>query len=206
MRRTAATIAAALALAVSGGCAGPSVWQQGFVPEAPGPARDQAAPVVVRSVPWERMSATLDDLQRRVAASDVPPDEWPPDERERAEADLLRGLQVSAEPSRVSVVGRSAFRTTDPLVPEGADRATLERFARTVGATHAVYSSRSRGQADKIVDRPVTSWGTVSVWGDRDRSGRWRDESYTHSSTTWVPVTIKAEQAEFVAFFLRIDE
>lgn len=204
--RTATLIVPVLASLLAG-CSGPSVWQQGYVRDeraAVAPLPD-SAPVRVREVPWERMGGTLRDLEQRVAASDRPPAEWSPQQQLDAKATLLRGLQVTADPASVEVVGRSEFRTTDTVVPLGADRASLERFARSIGATDAVFAARSLGRADKIVDRPVTSTGYVSVWGSsrRDRD-RWWDDSYSHSSTTWVPVKVTAEETGFVVFFLRV--
>lgn len=189
------------------GCAGPSVWEQGYVPDDSGMkvVNAGAGPVRVREVPWERMGAGLRELDQRLAASDRPPSEWSAQQRSEAKATLLRTLQVSADPSAVEVVGRSDFRTTDSVVPLGADRESLERFARRVGATDAVFASRSLGRADKIVDRPVTSTGYVSVWGSSRRGrDRWWDDSYSQSSTTWVPVRVSAEETGFVVFFLRV--
>jgi len=188
------------------GCSGPSVWEQGFIPDdaRTAVALSTSAPVRIREVPWDRMSAALRELDQRLAASDRPPSEWSAQQRLDAKAVLLRSLQVSADPAAVDVVGRSDFRTTDSIVPLGADRDSLERFARGIGATDAVFAARSLGKADKIVDRPVTSTGYVSVWGSsrRDRD-RWWDDSYSHSSTTWVPVRISAEETGFVVFFLQ---
>lgn len=183
------------------------MWEQGYVPDdsAVTVVDAGAGPVRVREVPWERMGAGLRELDQRLAASDRPPSEWSAEQRMDAKATLLRTLQVSTDPSAVEVVGRSDFRTTDSVVPLGADRESLERFARRVGATDAVFASRSLGRADKIVDRPVTSTGYVSVWGSSRRGrDRWWDDSYSQSSTTWVPVRVSAEETGFVVFFLRV--
>ncbi len=192
-------------LPLVGGCSGPSAWEQAFVPSmeaavtAPAPG---AAPVRVRGVPWERMQQTLADLRAQAAASDVHPDDWSPDQKRVAKEKLLRGMQFGIEPDRVDVLGRSEFRTTETIIPDGADRAGLEAFARKIGATDVVWAGRVLGKTEKVVDRPVTSYGHGTFWGSyRDRDQWWSD-SYSESRTTWVPVRVPADETGFVAFFL----
>lgn len=201
--------AATLLVLALGGCSGPSVWQQTFVatPEGTGPALAEAAPVRVRKVPWDRMQQTLADLERDASATDVRPENWTPAQKADAKARLLRSLQFEVAPEATTILGRSEFRTTETILPDGADRATLERFARSVGATDVMWSSRILGRTEKIVEQPVTSFSQGTFWGSgrrRDRD-RWWSNSYTESQTSWVPIRVPADDTGFVAFFLRAD-
>ncbi|MCC6677051.1 MAG: hypothetical protein IT436_07900 [Phycisphaerales bacterium] len=188
------------AAAVSG--CGPSVWESGF--ESAGiaaPAREKEAPVLIRQVPWETLQRALTELEADVAASDVHPDDWPEDRKTAARAKLLRGLQVSVEASSVQVLGRSFFRTTDEVRPDDGE---LAEFARRIGATQVVWSSTHLGKTDKIVQEAVTEYRT-GWWDDpftRDRRRR-RSGSYSESATTWVPMTVQADEFAFIAYYLR---
>jgi len=145
-------------------------------------------------VPFERIQATLTSLTEQAARSDVHPDDWPREKRDAAHAELLRGLQVSENPATIRVLGRSEFTTTDRIRP---DDGTLEKFARKIGASTVVWSSAYRGQADIIVDHPVTEWRT-STWVGRGGHAVPFSETYT----VWVPIRMTADQYAFVAFFL----
>lgn len=200
---TAAVLAAGLLL---GGCSGPSVWEQTYVRDTATVAPlDKTAPVRVRSIPWERMQATLTDMQGMVAASNVHPEDWSAAQKDAAKIKLLQGLQVSVAPERMTILGKSEFRTTETILPDGADRESLENFARKVGATDVVWSNRILGRTEKVIEKPVTSYSTGTFWGRRDRRSRWWDDSYSQSSTTWVPMRVPADDTGFVAFFLRAD-
>jgi hypothetical protein len=196
---------AGVVLLAAGGCASPSVWERSF----DGPtaalkkAPESAAAARIREVPWTRMQETLGDLREQVAKSDIHPDEWTPEQRAEAKARLLRGLQISADPARVEVLGRSEFRTTEAVKPSDA---SLQDFARRLGATTVVYATTSLGKADTIVDKPVTttyndSWGGAG--GGRERGGRYRDPIFSGTSTSWVPVVVQTEERGFVAFYLK---
>ena len=158
------------------------------------PALSPTEPVRVREVPFDRIQATLTALTEQAAKSDTYPDEWAKDKKDAANAELLRGLQISEDPATIRVLGRSEFTTTDRVRPEDG---TLEKFARKIGATTVVWSSAYRGKADIIVDHPVTEWRTSS-WGSR----RGRGVPFSETYTIWVPVRMSADQYAFVAFFL----
>ncbi len=194
------------ALGGAGG-AGPSVWERAFEPcvgAALTPAPKEA-PVRVREVAWERVHGALRELDEEAAATDVPPEEWPPERRDRARAALLRALQVTADPAEIEVLGVSEFRTTDPLRPGGAGAEELRRFARQIGADEVVWASRYLGKAQRIEDRPVSAYTTGTDWffGRRGRWGRGGSGFYSETTTTWVPVAVEADEHAFIAFYLR---
>lgn len=190
----------------AGGCASPSLWERSFDGPAAAlkKAPESAAAARIREVPWTRMQETLGDLREQVAKSDIHPDEWTAEQRADAKARLLRGLQISADPARVEVLGRSEFRTTEAVKPSDA---SLQDFARRLGATTVVYATTSLGKADTIVDKPVTTTYTDSHWGGsgwgRDRGGRYRDPIFSGTSTSWVPVVVQTEERGWVVFYLR---
>lgn len=187
-----------LSLALSG-CASPSLWETSYSgPTQPLKKASETAPAArIREIPWSRMSDTLAGLREQAAKSDIHPDEWSAEQREAAKAQLLKGLQISADPARVEVLGRSEFRTTDTLKPTDF---ALQDFARRLGATTVVYAMTSLGKADTIVEKPITTTYTESSWRG---SGRGRDPIFSGSSTTWVPVRIQTEELGWVAFYLR---
>lgn len=192
------------------GCAPSTVWEQGYVGNSPVRGADAASEknVLIRNVPWDRVQEARRQIEADAASSDLHPDEWSPEKKADVKARLLRGLQISAEPSRVEILGRSEFKTTDTVRPETPEgEAELRSLARRLGADTVVWSGRTLGKADKIVERPVTTTG--DVWrggGGRSfdaQSGRSRDWGFNESSTSWVPVRIQADESGFVAFFLR---
>lgn len=171
-------------------------------PDAALPPLPTDAPVRVRSVPWERMSATLAELNARNIASDVAPEDWSSEKRAEAQANLLRGLQVSADPASVTVIGLSEFRTTRPLRLNGNDEPALAAFARSVGANEVVWSSRDLGMTQTVVDRPVTTVSTGTFWGSRTQRNGWWNDGYSETTTSWVPVTVMAQETGFYTYFL----
>jgi len=183
-----------------------SVWKSTFVP-SPGATTsaplDQSATIRVRELDWQRLQQGIGELQARVAASNAPVEEWSESEKADLKAALLRILQVTDDPSSVTILGRSDFRTTQSYRLETADQPDLIAFARSIGATQVIWSRGYLGKADTIVSEPVHTWG----WGndpswDR-RHGRWRGGSYADSSTTFVPVRIEADEFAYYAYFLR---
>jgi hypothetical protein len=155
------------------------------------------APVRIREVPWERIQATLVELDKERTASDIHPDDWDAARKLEAKAKLLRGLQISEDPRSVEVLGRSVFRTTDAIRP---DDGVLMAFARKKGATTVVWSSSYMGKTDVVRSEPVTEWRTGSWqrWNDNRGSTTWSE-----SSTIWVPIVISADERAWMAFFLR---
>lgn len=185
---------------LSGGC-GPSVWQSGFEPaDFTAPPREPEAPVQIREVPWETLDRALGEIQAEVIASDVHPDDWPAERKLAARAKLLRGLQVTGDPATIQVLGRSAFRTTEAVRPGDGE---LAAFARKVGATQVVWASTHLGRVDKVVQEPVTEYRT-GWWSDYSTRNRRRPRggSYSESSTTWVPVSVQADEYAFIAYYL----
>jgi hypothetical protein len=204
--RIAFTAGIALTL---GGCAAPTMWETNLErgPEGASaamlksPSSSQIAMVKVRKAPWERIQSVLFDIERDVAASDAPVEEWTPDQLRAMEAKLLKGLQVTAAPERVQVLGRSTFSTTDALPQEDS----LQALGAKLGATHVVWSSQVVGKVDKIVSSPASS-NTYGTRYRRNSDGSRDPDSYQESTTTWIPVRVTADQVGAIAYFLRIEE
>lgn len=194
----AATLGMLVLLAGAGGGCEKSPWQREFVPSdesvslAPG-----GGPIRTREVPWERVQETLADLHAEWVASDLPREEWPESRKLDRRARLLRGLQVTADPRSVDVLGRSEFRSTDRLRPYDGE---LEEFARKIGANTVVWSSTYLGKTDVVRSEPVTEYRT----GSFDRRGEdGRSRTFSESSTIYVPVVLKADERAWIAYFLR---
>lgn len=187
------------------GCSGPSVWEQTFVraPDGSGMPLVHASPVRVRSIPWDRMQATLADLERDASAGDVHPEDWSAAQKQAAKAKLLRGVQYGGDAASAQVLGRSEFRTTETIRPDSTDREAIEAFARKVGATDVIWSSKILGKTEKIEDRAVTSTTSGNFWGGHRDRNRWWDDNYTQSQTTWTPIRVPADDTGFVAYFIR---
>jgi hypothetical protein len=185
-------IGAIVGVLALGGCSSP--WKDHYAgsvsPGAP------SARVTVREVPWERVDGALREIQRVRAESPVHRDEWTEAERAEEKATLLRGLQISEDPSRVEVLGRSVFRTTDAVDPGDGE---LAKFAGEIGADYAVWSSSYVGKTDRIEHEPVRRTG--GGWGyDSDRRGRWG----VYDGTWDVPVVVSADEYAWIAYFLRV--
>jgi hypothetical protein len=186
------TLAAVCLLAPLAGCSSP--WRESYRPFAPQAALADGAPVSVREIPWERMERALAESEQRAAASDVHPSDWTEDQRTEARRELLANLQITADPAAATVVGLSSFRATDPVKPWAG---SLERFARSVGATHAVWAERYLGKADAIVNRTVY---IDSFEYDTDD-----DSSAYRTRVATVPIVIGKDETGYTAFFIRID-
>jgi hypothetical protein len=206
-----ALCALGLAAACSaGGCASsPSAWEQGFVGEPGVSIQPEAAraaggptPVNIRSVPIERVDAVMLELDAEAAASDIPKEQWPADKNSAAKARLLKALQVTQAPDSVEVRGVSRFRSTTLLRPDSTNSESLAAFARSINANTALWSMKYLGKADKIVEKPVTNFGSRGYWG---RGRHWDDDCWSDhwgSSTTWVPVRVQADEYLYVVFYL----
>jgi len=188
------TCVACLALA---GCT--TAWKQSFEPAAdialePLPEDER---VEVRRVPWERLDAALDELEQEVIESDTHPSEWEPDRLAEREAELLSALQITAPAEEAEVLGRSVFRTTDPLRPVGKH---LARFAREIGADYAIWSSRYEGEREVIERTPVSTRG-FAFGGHGYPYGR----GFTGvHETLYVPVVVERDEYTFVAYYVRV--
>lgn len=200
MRGTGWALAAGWAVALAG--CGPSIWEARFEPTSftASPLEKDAA-VQIRQVPWETLDRALRDIEADIAASDIHPDEWPAERKTAARAKLLRGLQVSADPEAVRVLGRSVFRTTDDV---RANDGELAAFAREIGATMVVWSSNHLGLRERVVQEPVTEY-RQGWWDDYSGRGRRRPRggSYSETTTTWVPLTVQADEYLFIVYFLQ---
>jgi hypothetical protein len=202
-RGAAFAIVLAAAAQFMAGCASETVWERALErgPEASPVNVSLANEVTVRQVPWERVDRTIRELEASYASSDIHPDEWTSEQKMAAKGTLLRGLQVSQPAASVRVLGRSYFRTTDSMPRSDAD---LRALGAKLGANMVVYSTRVLGKADKIVSEPVTSntWG--SGWR-RDRDGDYRPDTYSESTTSWVPLRITADETGAVAYYLFVE-
>lgn len=187
----AVTLGSALGLA---GCK--NIWREHYRPIGAVEALPAAAAVEIREIPWERMERAIAAAQNRAAASDIHPSDWDEPTKLDARGELLRNLQVQADPASIRVVGVSSFRTTDTVRPwDGA----LTDFAADVGSDLVVWSDRYMGKADAIVDRTVyvDSIGSGrDDFNDDDRT-RFRTETFN------VPVVVRKDERGYTAFFLR---
>lgn len=193
--RSALLIALALSLSA---CVSP--WEESFE-AAPGAYLEPLppeAPVDVRRVPWERLDVALVELEREVIESDTHPSEWPDERLAARDGRLLLALQVSQPDARI--LGRSVFRSVDPIRP---DDGQLGTFARQLGADLAIWSSRYQGKTTIVKQEPVTTYG--SRYGGRGRYGYDSDRgSYiSFQETSYVPVVIEADEYAWVAYYVR---
>jgi hypothetical protein len=178
------------------GCAA-SPWEANYEGAAGAPLPPNA-PIQLREVSWDRLQSGLKDLEAEQAKSDVHPADWPAEKKAQFNERLLKILQVSDTPAQVEILGRSAFRTTSPRIPDRDP--DISAFARKIGASKVAWSRRLVGRAEEIVQEPVTTFGTTYY----DRGGRRRGPSYyTESYTTWVPVAVQSDEDAYVAYFLR---
>ena len=176
---------------------------ESWAPATEAPSLDCGnAPVQLREAPWDRVQAALRDLADEASRSEVSPAEWPMDRRVAAKAKLLSGLQVSEAPGAITVLGRSSFRDTRLLEPEGRDARALDAFARRIGACRVVWSRSVLGRTETMIDRPITTHSTQDLV-HRDRLGRLQTTTYHETTTTWVPVRVESDEYGYVAFFLR---
>ena len=123
LRGRLASSALVLVAAVGSGGCNHSPWKNAFQPsgETVTSAAFQGS-VKVREVPWERVQGTLSQLYAELVASDVPEADMPESQRAARKASLLRGLQVTADPRTVEILGRSEFRSTDRVRPDDGNR------------------------------------------------------------------------------------
>ncbi|MEL6499529.1 MAG: hypothetical protein AAF937_11995 [Planctomycetota bacterium] len=173
-----------------------NIWRDNYRPIGTIAALPQTARVDVREVQWERMERAISDAQARAAESDVHPSDWDEPTKVEARGELLRNLQVQADPADIRVVGVSSFRTTDTVRPWDG---SLADFASEIGADLVVWSDRYLGKADAIVDRTVyvDSIGDSRFRDDDDDRTRFRSETFN------VPIVVRKDERGYTAFFLR---
>lgn len=196
------TIPVLLAWVLLQGCTGPSVrvWEQSYQGTPEG-VHEPAAVVTVRQIPWSRLDETLQVIESERAASDVHRDEWSPDELLEEQVALLRGLQVSEPPEDIVVLGRSVFRTVDPVRP---DDGGLERFARSLGADYALWSNDFVGTRRVTRQRPVQHSGfSTGVYVGSGRRGVGGGPWF---GTTYVPVAVDADEYAWVVYYLKRED
>lgn len=197
--RAISALAVAVAVLALGGCT--TIWQENFQGQ-PLSTSEAVLPedVELREVPWSRLAATMSALEAERAASDIAPQDWPVERKAQAKAALLVGLQVSAPPQEVDVIGSSRFRTTESVRADGGD---LARFAGSIGANRVIYSYDYLGKADRIVSEPVTTIGSGGTyWNPAFGGAGW--DPWGVNGTTWVPVVYAADEYAWVAYFLRL--
>lgn len=172
-------------------------WRESFSAEPGVAAAIPSEQAVVREVPWSRLGPALGALDAARVQDPQHPDDWADEKRREVNAKVLQALQVPAEGA--AVLGRAAFTTTQSLDP---DDGRLAEFARSLGADYAIWARRSLGTVERVAQEPVRSYtsGTVT---SRGRDGKRRTESYSENTTTYVPMTVRVERVEFVAFFVR---
>lgn len=189
-----ALLVCTVVLAPLAGCT--TVWEKHYRPITASGSLASNEKISIREIPWARMEQAIDEGQQRLVESDRHPSDWTEDEQLTARADLLQSLQVSADPTTVSVVGVSAFRTTDVIKPWDG---SLVGFAREVGANLVVWSDRYMGKAQTIVDR--------TIYIDRIEYGRRGDDDRSRigTETATVPVVVARDERGYTAFFLRVE-
>lgn len=199
-------VAAAMSLVMVAlcGCTTGGQWTNHYQPEVlgrvegTGPVLGEQDAVEIREVAWERMEAAL-NVERRGGLGDIHPRDWTDDIRSTEREALLRELQVT-DPGATTILGRATFAST-----EVATKKELLAKARKVGANRVIVSTRPLGQREVIRDEPVTTTSSGTRWSSRrDRDGRYRHESYSETSTTYVPVVVDADLIQYAAYFLRV--
>ncbi len=199
MNRSLAILAVAL-LAFLPGCQSTSPWEKNYDGVRLGPTA-QPADVTVREVPWERLANTRAELEQSIVKSDIHPDEWTAPQREQFKATLLRGLQVSEPAANVEILGRSDFKSTEHVKPNGGD---LVGWAARIGANRVIWTRRGLGKVTTVTREPVWTYTSGADYFRDDVDGRRRTVTYSESTTTWVPVVIQADETAWVAYFLRV--
>lgn len=187
----------ALAVAALGLPACSTTWQDEYQGVAEG-TYPPSGSVVVREVPWARISGALADIEAQRASSDTHPDEWSEQRLLAEQAALLSGLQISEDPSDILVLGRSVFRSTNHLSPEDG---SLAEFARSIGADYAVYSANYLGTKQVARQEPVYRSGLGIRY--------YHDDGHLHRAytpwdrTVFVPVVVEADEYAWVVYYLR---
>ena len=183
--------------ALSAGCT--SVWERHYQPGPGSGAIERTIEPIVREVPWERLQTFDERLHERIAQSDVHIDDWDTPERAEVHADLIRALQLPGDAAGYTVVGECLFTSTYAVDPNDGELATL---ARKVGGDYAMWSRAYLGKADRVVYRPISTYGTVQRTRV-GRDGRTRGVVESYSGTSWTPVVVRADEHAWRAFFVR---
>ncbi len=196
--RTVGFIAALLTGSTLAGCT--SDWSDNFQPARGFIAADLGGAVIVREAPFERIQAALDELHAEWVASDTHPDDWAPQRRQFASEKMLRALQLPADAATYQILGRSVFTSIEDIAPSDGE---LASFAQDIGADYAIWSRQYVGQRDTIVHEPVTTHGRRSYLYYDEAKRKWRTDSRSDSSTTYVPIVVSADEHAFIAYYIR---
>jgi hypothetical protein len=186
--------------AVFAGCASP--WKASFEPAVEPASFEPTERVVVRRVPWERLDETLREIERVRVESDVHPEDWTEARRAEEHAELVRALQIPADPDEVIILGRSVFRSTrDVSILDGG----LSSFARSIGADYAIWSSTYLGKTTTVEQESVTRRG-YTYRPFRHKSGHIDYDYIPFHETVYVPVVVERDEHAWVAYYARIVE
>ena len=182
------------------GCANP--WAANYYAN---PAwRGQTFPptdrVQVRTIEYERFRQYVERERDLNVQSTTAPEDVSAAEQLAARKRLLEGLQIPDAADQIIVLGWSEFSTTEKLDPY-AD--PLRDFARKTGADVVVVTSAYLGPVTTVVREPVTTYSHGYTTVAPGRRGRYRNISYSDTSTTWVPVQVTEDAHHYRAFFLR---
>ena len=181
---------------VLAGCT--NIWRDNFV-GAPIDHYPPTETVDLREVPWSRIDRTLAAIERERAASDVHWKDWSEQRLLEEHERLLKGLQISEDPEDIIVLGRSVFRSVQPVSPYAPE---LEGFASELGADYAVWSSSFVGKSERVIQEPITRSG-VRPHHSRDGSGVDRHSFAPWSETIYVPIVVEANEYAWVVYYLR---
>jgi hypothetical protein len=181
------------------GC-GPSVWERSFEFESGVSGAAPTAGVVVREAPWGRVGPALEAERERIIASDTHREDWAPDRARENEIEVLAALQLPIDPANARLLGRSHFKTTQPVAPEAGE---LAAFGAGLGADYAIWASQPLGKAETIEHEAVTRdrWRWDRIW-DADR-GRFLYVRRWDPETVWVPLVIERDEVRWVVFYVR---
>ncbi len=185
-------IVTVLALAtVCSGCSGP--WGKFYQPTSSGAENfPPTARAQVRYVPIERVNNYLHEMNDNVVNSNQSVYEMDEAGRNAVRSQVLEMLQLPERADTAKVLGFSVFvlPARHAIDPQNGQ---LERFARSIGADYAIWSSGDAGTADRINMVPVTS---NSIYSNGFGS-------VTGTTFGAAPVVTSERQIEYIAFFVR---
>lgn len=181
------------------GC-GPSVWERSFEFEPGVAAGAPTASVVVREVPWGRVGPALAAENERIVKSETNRLDWPAEQARESELGVLKALQLPVPAEQAHLIGRSNLTATQKLDPAAPE---LAKFAESIGADYAIWSTQPIGKAQVVEKEPITRdrWRWERIWdADRNRfiyTRRWEPE------TVWVPLVIEKNEVRWVVFYVK---
>ncbi|USN98817.1 MAG: hypothetical protein H6810_11750 [Phycisphaeraceae bacterium] len=184
-------------LGLLSGCASP--WKSTFQP-ATAEVFSSTDQVVIREVPWKRIDSALKEIDAARVSSDVAPAEMSPEARAAEHADLVRALQLSEAPESVVILGRSVFKSTSNIkLLDGS----LSKFARSIGADYAIWSTTYLGKAQTVEQESYTREG-YTYRRFRHRDGRIDYDYIPYQETLFVPVVVERDQNAWIVYYARV--